>query len=1016
MTIKSGSSKIAGSGAFFGSMLIIFILLASQANAGSHTITSLPYTASQQGSNYSETLYVAGTNLSSATNGISFTGHNIVLNLGNDTLSFGTGNGNGNYGLRFFGTGYNHASNIKVIGGTILHSSSSGSASGNMGIRLSGGSNLYFENTKVIVKGVNGHCVERPSSGYGAWNVEFNGGRWTSEVTGYNSRCQYDGAAARLYSSLTSLSGDDYHFKIHGVNLTKSPGQGIIIQGMTHVYDCTLTVDARNDFYTYPSGGVCNSSANAFAIIAQILDAGSTIHDNVIRAGDEYLGCDGGVLLQISRGTAANPVEIYNNDIVIHRGHDQYYWDLNSKAFKSRYANKHVNIHDNIFKVQVGNTANPAYGVNGTAVDVVSAWDSGCDWAAGRYPDSFLVYENNYIEVEALDGTFEGARGARFAITDDNGYTWEGGGNIWRNNHIKTVEHGHQIGGYDNWGECNKMIIEDDIIEYASNSYGREQYAFRIGFDLNSIGNIARDISFLGGASETDIHFAGGSGERTIALQRTLNVLVLGNNDCPVIGADVTVTNNYGRTVLTGTTSAIGQVLGEVTYHYEAEDGPDSTNFNDFTVTVNRSGETKQTIITVNSASASATLRLDTVAGNCDTDIIPPGTIQDLNAIPGENHGEIILSWTAPGDDNDIGIADHYEIRYAEDSITEYNWSWADPAPDPPTPASPGQTQEFTIDGLTEGEAYYVAIKTYDEFDNVSDLSNSPESYAAGIAIPIPLVTEIDSMASSVVVASDVVDSYTPLYYKFVLDSLDNFPDPIIGLDLLADTVASTTFSDLSHDVSYFWRVCAMAMDNSDSSAWSPAIHFNLITGVAQTLASSDCAYPLNGDVVYSSQPYLEVNNLPDIDQYYFQVADNAEFSFVTESGPVWKSSGVTTGWQVPDPLEASQTYYWRVSSNGVLWTSALSFSAMLNIHPYPNPFRASEGHTMVTFTNLLENSEITISTLSGEIIKREDNIGPDDWAWDVKNSGGNNLAPGVYLYNISFPSGSTSGKVLVIR
>ena len=44
------------------------------------------------------------------------------------------------------------------------------------------------------------------------------------------------------------------------------------------------------------------------------------------------------------------------------------------------------------------------------------------------------------------------------------------------------------------------------------------------------------------------------------------------------------------------------------------------------------------------------------------------------------------------------------------------------------------------------------------------------------------------------------------------------------------------------------------------------------------------------------------------------------------------------------------------------------------------------------------------------------DDIGPEDWNWDVTNSGGSNLAPGIYLYNIKFPAGSTSGKLMVIR
>lgn len=1015
--IRHDNNKVVA----YSLVILAFLIFGTWANATSTTITSLPYTANQRGTNHSETLYVAGTKLTSSTNGIDIRGHDIVLNLGADTVAFGAGNGDGNWGLRFYGSGFNDGSsmtayNIKIIGGTILHNPTSGSVSANLCVDFAGGSHIYFDNTNFIVKGTNGHCLDRPSSGWGTWNVEFNGGRWTSDVTGYDSRCQYDGAVARLFSALPSLSGNDYHFKIHDVVLTKSPGQGMIIQGLCYVYDCSLTVDARNDFYTYPSGGVCQSSANSFAIITQILQPGSSIHDNVIRSGEQNLGCDGGILLQLSVGTAAQPVEIYNNDIVLHRGHDQYYLDLNAKAFKSRYANKHVHIHDNIFKVQIGNTTHSAYGINGTAVDVVSFWDDGCDWQEGRYPDSFLVYENNYLEVQALDGSFDEGCCARFAITNNDGYTWTGAGNIWRNNHIKTVMHGYQIGGYDNWGMCHDMFIIGDTVEYAANSWGRDQYAFNIGFDLSSLGNKACDVSFTGGAQETDINFTGGSGERTLALQRTLQILALGNNGCPVAASNVSVRNNYNRTVLTAATNQYGLVTGIVTYLFEAEDGSDSTSFNNFTITVSKSGETQISSLTVNSNSASDTLRFDNISGDCDVDITPPATIQDLNAIPGETDGEIILSWSAPGDDGDEGQADHYEIRYSAAPIDAGNWEEADVCPDPPSPASPGQTQNCVISGLAEGEAYYIAAVTYDDVDWVSDLSNVAGTFSAGIAVPVQLTTEVDSVNSAVTVTADIVDSYLSLFYVFELDSLDTYPEPEFNLDLSADTVAMVSFDSLSTNQTYFWRVCAVASDGSDTSAWSPSIPFNTLTGVTSTLTSADCVYPLLDAYVHASRPFFEVNNLPTVSTYYFQVDSGVQFDEPLQSGPVPKSSGTTTGWQAAEPLAVGGAYYWRVSSNGAIWTSPLAFTAVLDIHPYPNPFKPSLGHTTITFTNLTAESEITISTISGQIILRADSIGPQDWVWDVKNSSGDDLAPGVYLYNIDFPGGSVAGKIMVVR
>jgi hypothetical protein len=128
------------------------------------------------------------------------------------------------------------------------------------------------------------------------------------------------------------------------------------------------------------------------------------------------------------------------------------------------------------------------------------------------------------------------------------------------------------------------------------------------------------------------------------------------------------------------------------------------------------------------------------------------------------------------------------------------------------------------------------------------------------------------------------------------------------------------------------------------------------------------------------------------------------------------------------DSLSPGVTYYWRCRArasdpaDSSEWSSAINFGlgvllkANVSIHAYPNPFRLAEGHPNMTFTNLPQNSQIKIATLSGNIVLDKSNIGPGDWAWDVKSDDGQNLASGVYLYTVDFPSGSSGGKVVVIR
>ena len=100
-----------------------------------------------------------------------------------------------------------------------------------------------------------------------------------------------------------------------------------------------------------------------------------------------------------------------------------------------------------------------------------------------------------------------------------------------------------------------------------------------------------------------------------------------------------------------------------------------------------------------------------------------PGAISDLVAIP-EGRG-VTLSWTAPGDDDYTGAATRYEIRYSTKPITLTNWSRASVATSLLKPEVAGTRQSETLAGLKSATFYYIAIKTMDEAENRSFLSNS---------------------------------------------------------------------------------------------------------------------------------------------------------------------------------------------------------------------------------------------------------------------------------------------------
>ena len=113
-------------------------------------------------------------------------------------------------------------------------------------------------------------------------------------------------------------------------------------------------------------------------------------------------------------------------------------------------------------------------------------------------------------------------------------------------------------------------------------------------------------------------------------------------------------------------------------------------------------------------------------------DRIAPAAVTDLKAITAP--GQVVLTWTAPGDDGTRGTAAVYQIKHASKPMRDVvPWPdkrhthvcfWgAENVSDEPAPAAAGTKQRYTIKGLSTG-TYYFALKSRDECGNQSDISN----------------------------------------------------------------------------------------------------------------------------------------------------------------------------------------------------------------------------------------------------------------------------------------------------
>ncbi|KAJ6651620.1 hypothetical protein lerEdw1_020781 [Lerista edwardsae] len=126
-------------------------------------------------------------------------------------------------------------------------------------------------------------------------------------------------------------------------------------------------------------------------------------------------------------------------------------------------------------------------------------------------------------------------------------------------------------------------------------------------------------------------------------------------------------------------------------------------------------------------------------------DVFPPCKIIDLEVVLIDDVHEFLLSWTAPGDDYDVGTAERYEIKMSEDplelrdatfqSATSVNTSSL-------TPAAAGTKQSFQFKpeniAKENGRTIYFAIRAIDKSNNVGEVSNIARATLLRSPLPSP--------------------------------------------------------------------------------------------------------------------------------------------------------------------------------------------------------------------------------------------------------------------------------------
>ncbi len=615
-------------------LTLSYILFPNQIFARQIIISSsdLPYTASTPW----DTITFASSKIFTSGNGIFVTADNVTINLYTDTLEFGTGGGDNKYGIK---NDYN-IEGLKIYGspglnngGTIIHG---GDGWDNTCVIVNDAfEDFLIEDVDMEIYGWDGHNVE-------CWDKEGNdltisGGSWINHVEGFTSRGSFDAVCLKAegVDSLVvhDLIIDCWHSGMYFGDKTKAI-----------VYNCSLLVDARNDLYSYPTQAMYQTSAASCGIHLWIPASGTDIYNNIVIAGIENEGCEQAITADYAVGTAVNPIRIHDNFAILHRGPDDHYGDaMTCKGYKQRWSNKYTYIYDNEFHISAHADSGAHAAAWGKNIEGFM-WQSTTEnyGEEGDYCDSFTIVENNRCFVEALSAGCE-AIGVLMTIRGENDnppFDFTGAGNIWRNNYFKTSSYGYFMGQWDG-GSCRTFLAVGDTLE----SYGDEDFhSYQLGsWNGPSRYNIVRDLTYLGGATDDDIVYednpaANGS---DLALERTLEIYIKGNNNMAVANAACSLWNGYNQLVYSGFSNSLGFDTIFVEYYHGFKNKTDSS-YNNFTIKVDKEDNSSSAILTIEGniggVQSAATIyqefNLD-ISGSV-IDSIPPADISDLRVTSGK--------------------------------------------------------------------------------------------------------------------------------------------------------------------------------------------------------------------------------------------------------------------------------------------------------------------------------------------------------------------------------------------
>lgn len=158
-------------------------------------------------------------------------------------------------------------------------------------------------------------------------------------------------------------------------------------------------------------------------------------------------------------------------------------------------------------------------------------------------------------------------------------------------------------------------------------------------------------------------------------------------------------------------------------------------------------------------------------------DPVAPGAITDLQ-ISRVNAKSMLLGWTAPGDDGNVGTASSYQVRYSTSPIvTESDWLAATEAEDELLQKSTGSSMVYQLNELNTGVRYFVAVRTVDGAGNMSDLSNAADATTQAAlpdSVTVSSLADLQTAINTAPAAGRIITLTPGTYNQSVTISITN--------------------------------------------------------------------------------------------------------------------------------------------------------------------------------------------------------------------------------------------------